>query len=171
MSGGFLLNNTAVPPTTGCPPSLAAPADYLGPFRIDSVTGAIWITLGTVASAEVIADQTGIGTGATDLTGATVTITAQAGRKYRIFGKAQFIQGASAALVEMRLLENAGQIDASDIVLAGAAGRQGTVERIRTLGAGTFVYKLQALADAGTATLSASAALPCQINVMDVGPA
>lgn len=124
------------------------------------------LTSGYVA---VTANQTGIGTGQTDLTSLTRTVTTVAGRRYRVSARTEFIVGATATVTEVRLLADGTVIDRADITLNGAQGRQALLCAIVSPSAAAHVYKLAALSDAGTTTMVALSTAPCWIMVEDIG--
>jgi hypothetical protein len=131
---------------------------------------------GRVADAQVTANQTGIGTSATDLTGLTVTFTNPGNRRYMI-----------SAILEMG--PNTGPNSSFEVQLCTGASGGGTVLNkwfgdvvdgqnlscspwvIVSPAAGATSYHVRVAAGGGTLNLLASSTVPAILLVEDIGPA
>lgn len=127
---------------------------------------------GCKGRAVVTASQSGI-TAVTDLTGATVTFTALAGRRYKITGEVLLFSNTAATNMTLAIRKGSatqiqsrptGLIAAGDLVTATA-----TVDDVP--GAGSVTYKLSVSRQAGTGTISTSidSTRPDLIIVEDIG--
>lgn len=124
---------------------------------------------GWIGYASVEANQTGIGTSATDLTGLTVTVDVPADRVIRVSGQIQ-ANPSVAAYVTCRILQASTQIgrvgrqysDGEEFTMCGAAPPL-------QLAAGTYTFKLQGLTSTGTFDMEASNTAPAWIGVEDLG--
>lgn len=120
--------------------------------------------------AEVTANQPNLGT-ASDLTSLTVTITAIANRRLRIYG--EIIMGATGGGGQgnLNLLEGATQLQTAthSFSIAGESEKM-QVTKIITPTAASHTYKLNAGKNAFNADLAAAATFPAFILVEDLGP-
>lgn len=123
----------------------------------------------TLGYAEVTASQAGIGTGNTDLTGLSVTITVPAGRRIRISAQGLFSQQTSLGHHFLFIQEGATQLEEA-LVTSRAVGDYTTLKTASVVSpsAGTHTYKLQAKTSAGTSTLEATGTYPAFILVEDI---
>lgn len=132
--------------------------------------GATWnlpknVAGGTLGYAQVVADQTGIGTSVTDLTGLSVPVTVGAGRRLRIWGQALW---SSSNEVNARVQEGGTSLGRIIQNTPGAAGHlKGFV--IVTPSAGAHTYKLTANSNVGTVDMLAGADYPASVLVEDIG--
>jgi len=121
---------------------------------------------GSIGYAQVTADQTGITTTETDLTGLSVAVTVPAGRTIKVTGRAYFTAFAGGCNgANFEIYEGATMLQ-----IGGATGglsSNGVVEQvILTPSTGSHTYKLKAYANAaGTMTMQAGATYPCFILV------
>lgn len=115
-------------------------------------------------------DQTGIGASNTDLTSLSVTITAEAGRRYRISAKAFLQQKTSAGLASVVVTDGSNNIVdyVADITLAANDYFLATGWVEHSPGAGSITYKLRARTNAGTVDILNSQ-LTGRILVEDIG--
>jgi len=126
--------------------------------------------LGEVAYAEATGVQAAFGPAITDITNATVTFTAVAGRKYEIAAFAAIQQNTAAGIPQLNLTDGAGTLLAASpqSELAAGVGSMFILKRV-VPGAGSVTYKLRASSTAGTITMSQGATFPTVIRVHDVG--
>lgn len=105
----------------------------------------------------------------TDITGATVTFTAVAGRQYEITGTA-LAQKASGSPTRwaLRLIRTSTVIAEDDTPVAAAGATGCTIVFVDTPGAGSVTYKLAFLPDAGTIDHVASATAPTIVLAKDL---
>jgi hypothetical protein len=122
-----------------------------------------------------VADQTGIGTSATDLTSLTVTFTAVANRYYKISADVFFLQNTSGGLVTVTI--NTGSSGAGTVLATRAVNTENgarfvslSAVAIHTPSAGSVSYHLRGFTSANTVDLKASATQPSLILVEDIGP-
>lgn len=125
-----------------------------------------------VGAAAVTANQTGIGTSATDLTSLTVSFTATSGRRYLILGIGRFLQNTSAGIVQLQIADGS-NTTLYNTVFNSNTGENKTliVMSLWTPGAGAVLAKLRANTNANTMDLVASATSPATIAVFDGGTA
>lgn len=121
---------------------------------------------GVLGYAEVTANQTGIGTSDTDLTGLAVTITAGTDRRLRITGHIGVT--VAGVVTTLRIAESTTQIQARGYG-GGGSGAGVTAEAIITPSAGEHTYKLTLRVATSTVDLVASATQPSFILVEDIG--
>ena len=125
--------------------------------------------LGTLAYAEVFADQTGI-TAATDLTGLSVTVTVGTGRRIRVSAVARASNtGANSNLLYIKEDETTKQT--ASYVASTATESFPDAWVVLNPSAGSHTYKLTGDVGAGTMTLRASSTAPAQLLVEDIGAA
>lgn len=127
------------------------------------------IPKGWIGYASVTANQTGIGTSATDLTGLTITVDVPADRVIQVIGQVQ-ANPSVAAYVTVTIVQTSTTI--------GRVGRQysdgdsftmyGSVPPLQ-LAAGSYTFKLQGLTSTGTFDMEASSTAPAFIAVIDLG--
>lgn len=126
----------------------------------------------TLGYAEVTANQTGIGTSATDLTNLSVTVTVGSGRRIRITGHCIFQKDTAAGYIIMPIREGATQLNEGIETVSAALGFVTfDSSAVETPSAGSHTYKLMAMTENNTCSLQASALLPAFILVEDIGPA
>lgn len=121
--------------------------------------------------AEATSDQLAVGTGATDLTGLTVTVTVPASRRIRISGFVAMTVAATATNGNAFLMEGATQLQQAGALVNGAGFSDCAPVRVLTPSAGSHTYKLQAAANGGTINVKAGSDHPNFILVEDLGPA
>ena len=114
-----------------------------------------------------------IGGSATDLPGLTVTVTTKPGRRYLVYGKANYQSSTGAPTVETRIYED-GAVTIVDSVQNTAVNVsqsfQALVSCFRTPAAGTHTWKMTANT-AGAVQLIQNLTPQCYIAVEDKGPA
>jgi hypothetical protein len=149
---------------------------YPGDATVGSVLTAAQVQSlpgGWLGYAEVTSNQGSITSGV-DLTGLTVSPTADSSRCLKITAKVQIESTASGDQAELRILED-GSIVQYGRMLMSSSGNAVTITivSVRTPAAGSHTYKLQAArsSGSGTLTMDASATTPCMILVEDIGPA
>ena len=113
--------------------------------------------------------QNGIG-GTVDVTNATVTFTAIAGRLYRVTASADLIQAATASEGQIQLMVD-GVAQATGRIAINANDKFANIATVLTLSAGSHTLKLQASAVGGTMNIVGIAAAPTVLSVEDIGPA
>jgi len=118
--------------------------------------------------------QTGIGTGPTDITNATVTFTAVANRLYRVSAQADLI-GNTLSVGQLQVLVD-GTASASALQpVTGSSGawqdRSPSITYATTLTAGSHTIKLAAGVQSGSLTVNHATATPTTLIVEDAGPA
>jgi hypothetical protein len=127
---------------------------------------------GVLGYASTATQQTGIGSAATDVTSATVTVTVPAGRRLRISGGCRLSQVSATGSVNLNLVKAGspfqtlftGALSASALAMAHGVGFDAPA-------AGSHTFKLQGQTSAGTLTIAANASIPTYIAVEDVGRA
>lgn len=123
---------------------------------------------GRMGSATATSNQGSITT-AVDLTGLSVTFTAETGRKYRISAMAQFIGTSAGARADL-LIDKAGTtLQIGSVIVATGVGASVSAMVENAPGAGSVTYKLRAQITAGTGTMQAGATFPAVILVEDIG--
>lgn len=128
---------------------------------------------GVMGQAVVSAEQT-VASGGVDLTGASVTYTAVAGRRVRISAKALMSSGTSAAGWSLRVYKDGSLYDtvgfSNDVVAAASYGCVGAT--IDTPAAGSRTYKLNAFFSVNTDNKVALSGqnFSTIIIVEDIGP-
>lgn len=129
---------------------------------------------GIMGQATVTAEQT-VGTGGVDITGASVTYTAVAGRRIRISGKAMMSTGTLASAWTLRVYKDGSIFDViavdNDVVANASYGASG--DTIDAPSAGSHTYKLNANFTVNTNNKVAlsGAGFATVIIVEDIGPA
>lgn len=128
---------------------------------------------GYIARAELSASQSGITT-TTDLTGGSVTFTAEANRYYRIFGSV--LVGASGANTAAQLAIREGSTTHAASISSIVNGEYETIiaSRVMTFSAGSKTLKLSLLRQSGAGTLLTiidATARPDYLLIEDIGPA
>lgn len=130
-----------------------------------------------LGSASITANQTGITT-EVDLTGLTVTVNLDAGRRIKVEAFTPLIITSNADGTLIGFINAGGsniarffQISGTAIGASGYMGAMGFT--FESPAAGSRTYKLRGLKSGGTGTMSieAGAAFPAWIAVYDVGPA
>lgn len=126
---------------------------------------------GTLANgyAQVTANQTGIGTSDTDLTGLTVTVDVNSGERIKITAHAAFQKITSTGISFFLIKEGATLLNEDLATLAAVDYWGAHAEVILTPSAGSHTYKLAARASAGTLNLEAAATFPSFILVEGIG--
>lgn len=127
---------------------------------------------GWIGYNEVTADQVGIGTTITDLTGLAVTVTVGTSRRIRVTSRVQVKQNTSAGTPVVYIREGASILQSNSIAVSAAnfiAVFETSV--VLTPTPGSHAYKLSALTSANTVDSQAAAANPAFILVEDIGSA
>ncbi len=127
---------------------------------------------GVIAQATVTANQ-GPLTAVTPVTGATVTITAVAGRRYRISWESQASFDAADGVALFQLLKDGSMVQQMPWHLRVAAvGGGALIEYHDAPTAGSHTYSISIGRGAGTGnlTMGATATQPSTLTVTDVGP-
>jgi hypothetical protein len=125
--------------------------------------------------AQVTTDQTGIGTSETDLTGLTVTVTVEAGRRIKITGQARLRNGEASPNGGILYIDEGGtNLNFATCTLnsTSASGVSASPIAMAILepSAGSHTYKLQASFVAGSSNLmDVGATQPAFILVEDIG--
>ena len=129
---------------------------------------------GWIGYASNSADQTGI-SGTSDITGATITVTAGTARLYLVLATVTVTTSASGLVWNGTILEDSTVIGrwARTTGMGANAIQQFTGFALATPTAGSHTYKLQITLSSGTGTLDVSGTAPAQakIVVVDLGPA
>ena len=123
---------------------------------------------GRVGYAEVTAVQTGISTSATDLTGLSVTFTAEASRRYLITGFANFYS-SGASVADFLIRQSSTTLQSAQNPISGGYYSSWTVSCIVSPSAGSATYKLSANSNTSTMVMQASAARAAYILIEDIG--
>ncbi|MFM7062642.1 MAG: hypothetical protein ACKO04_03995 [Actinomycetes bacterium] len=113
--------------------------------------------------------QNGITTTATDVTNATVTFTAVAGRLYRVTASADLTQAATATEGQIQLMVD-GTANATGRIAVSSTDKFANIATVLTLSAGSHTLKLQAQAIGGTINIVGSNAAPTILSIEDAGP-
>jgi hypothetical protein len=141
--------------------------------RIDvypSGSGAIPFTGQTLGYAEVNTNQGSITT-EVDLTGLFVTVTVPAGRRIRITAQGPFISTVDQDEIRLNVKEGSTVLNIAQLMVSGASkGGTAICEAVISPSAGTHTYKLSALRQSGSGSITsaASATFPAFIHVEDV---
>ena len=128
---------------------------------------------GVQGYAAATANQTTITT-LVDLSGITVTWTAVANRRYRVYSEVYFLSSVANDIAALAIADGAGSQQQSSFVTCTSTSQPikcvGSV--IQTVAAGSTTRKAQASRAAGTGniTMVAGAAAPAFILVEDIGP-
>lgn len=128
-------------------------------------------TLGTLGYAQVTASQGSITT-EVDLTGLAVTVTVAAGRRIRISGYGLFQSTVTDDVCELRIKEGATLLNLwTGTVRPANINKTADAHVILTPSTGSHTYKLTAIRNSGTGTVTfgAAATLPAYILVEDIG--
>jgi hypothetical protein len=121
--------------------------------------------------ARITTAQNGITTTLTDVTNASVTFPALAGRLYRVTASADLIQAATATEGQIQV-DVDGTINATSRIAVSATDKFANITTLVTLSTGSHVIKLRAQAiGTGTINIVGSAAAPTIFSVEDAGPA
>lgn len=127
---------------------------------------------GALGYAQVVANQTGIGTVEVDLTSLTVTVTVGSGRRVKITGKVDLATTTgTGAQTELRIKEGATQLQRGKIESPTNTSESQEAFAILTPSAGVHTYKLSLITGNGTVTMVATSELPAFILVEDIGAA
>lgn len=131
-------------------------------------------TLGTIGYAEVTANQGSI-TAEVDLTGLSVPVTVEPGRRIRITGQAKFSSDSAAGDgADLRIKEDTTLLNmGTDGLTVDAESQTIQAFAVETPSPGDHTYKLsasRAFGD-GTITMHAASTFPAFILVEDIGPA
>jgi hypothetical protein len=146
-------------------PGSFVPGDVLGAADMNNLPG------GVKGFAQATTNQGGITTNV-DVTGLTVTFTAVANRYYRL--TASLFPGSTVAtdLIRVQITDGSNNVLTAGQVTAGAGTV--TLERsvVRTFSAGSTTVKVRLQRNSGTGTITsnASADVPAQLIVDDIGP-
>ena len=126
---------------------------------------------GVVASASVTASQGSITT-VTDLTGLSVSFTAEVGRKYRVTAAVEVLDSASSSVYVVSVKDGAFTLHRS----TGVNGHTGSVTNTIVTppissytGARTWKLTLERASGTGTLSTTPSATYPAHITVEDIG--
>lgn len=154
--------------------NVAALATSITNANITDLRTRVGAAMGVLGYAQVTADQTGIGSTATDLTGLTVTVTVPAGRRLRISAQTEFDTSTAGNYAHLTAVEGSTAIQLSRINVS-SPGQEEVVPLsvVRTPAAGTITYKLQGARNSGgtgTVGLRAGSTKPSYILVEDIGP-
>jgi hypothetical protein len=143
-----------------------SPGDVLTSAQITRLPG------GWIGYVEVTANQTGIGTGPTDLTSLTLTVTAGTSRRLQITGYCRVTQAAGAAAAGSVFIRNSvpNTLQTSTLSLDASYTGMHAPMSVQTPSAGSNTYKLSAGTTANTFDLIASSSQPAFIMVEDIGP-
>ena len=129
---------------------------------------------GWIGYAEVTANQSGIGSTVTDLTGLSVAVTVGPSRRIRISARV-LVTGTVADTVAALLIREGGTtLTQGRCHIIGSTSANGlTSEVVLTPSTGAHTYKLSAqwAAGSGTITIEAAAGYPAFVLVEDIGPA
>jgi hypothetical protein len=122
--------------------------------------------------AQVVADQTGIGTTPVALAGLSLPVQVAANRRIRVSAFGEFTASTSGNTVRMRtLIDGANAQLAAVTIQSGAQVQSVQSAVVVTPTAGLHTFSLNAQMSAGTGTVSLNAtAGPCFIMVEDLGP-
>ena len=142
-------------------------------YNQEVVENTIVMPRGVMGYAQVTANQAGITTVATDLTGVTVSFTANSTRYYRTtFYCFAVVQSTSNSFPIVRITDAAGnQKNQAANFLAVGEQMAFNVSVVETGLSGSVTRKAQALVAAGSMTLAANATSPMFIVVEDIGQA
>ena len=124
---------------------------------------------GRVTSTQVTTAQTGMGTSIVDITNATVTVAAQAYRRYKVSGECVFAQAASATTAYLQVMENGVQVASGGVPVVASVGRTAHAWADRQPGAGNVTWKLMTQSDTGTINTVAGSTYPVVVLVEDIG--
>lgn len=156
------------------PPNLATD-DIISEAWVDAVTNAVnnapW---GFVGSASIVASSALVSTGTpTDIAGMSVTFTAVAGRRYKVWAQFMAAPSTTPAAAVASIADGAGtQIQQGNFSSPVAGGVVTlALTSIATPPAGPVTYKLRlAAATSATVQVIASPTFPAWIAVEDIGP-
>lgn len=123
---------------------------------------------GTLGSAQVTANQTGIST-ATDLTGLATTVTVISGRRITIESYIRVLQNTSTGTVSLTVQEGTTILTTAVATLTATSQATLNPKVALTPTAGVHIYKLTLATSAGTVDLNAAGAYPALIIVKDIG--
>lgn len=136
--------------------------------------GTAWVLLnvpgGTLGYSQSVANQAGIGTSATDLTGLSVAVTVGASRRIRVSAFVNISMQTAGARAIIRIQEGAGSLAVAweDLLVGHFAPVN--VSAVLTPSAGAHTYKVTASVTPGaTITSQAAANEPVYILVEDIG--
>lgn len=126
---------------------------------------------GYIGHVAKLTDQASIGAAMTDVSGLTVTFTAEASRYYKVTVLARASQQSAGGLQQIALTDGSNNQLVSTQVSVASAGLSATHTPwiIHTPAAGSFTYKVRANTSGGTMTVSGVATYPALILVEDVG--
>lgn len=127
---------------------------------------------GTLAYAEVTANQGSISTSNVDLTSLTTSPIVGSGRRIRVTGHVYMQNTSANVAMNVSILQDGTQIQSAQLV-SGAVStpEKVTVFAVESPSAGSHTYKLQASVASGTGTMAAGATFPAFILVEDIGAA
>ena len=121
--------------------------------------------------ARITTAQNGITTTLTDVTNASVTFSALAGRLYRVTASADLIQAATATEGQIQV-DVDGTIYATSRIAVTTADKFANLTTLLTLSTGSHVIKLRAAAvGTGTINIVGTVSAPTIFSVEDAGPA
>jgi hypothetical protein len=137
-----------------------------------TVTGGT-VALGTLGYAQVTANQAGITTTITDLTGLSVAVTVGTGRRIRITAQVPLRDAGSGSLTDTIYIREGGTTLQEGTIGNLAASEFNTAKAsvVLTPSAGAHTYKLSAAAGTNTIDMVASATKVAFILVEDIGAA
>lgn len=144
--------------------------------RLQVYDGTVWTTAGAtvVAYVEVTANQVGIATTITDLTGlTTAALTIPAGRRLQVAAEVTFNKAAPDVTqwIQLQIADAANAVAATRFDTCIAPGLVSVhTERTISPAAGSYTYKGRANTGAGFANVQADASMPAWIRVTDLGP-
>lgn len=123
---------------------------------------------GRIGYAEVTAAQSAIGSSITDLTGLSVTFTAEANRRYLISGFAHFYS-SGGSVADFHIRQSTTTLQSAQNPISGGYYSSWTVSCIVSPSAGSVTYKLSANANSSTMVMQAAAGRVAYILVEDIG--
>lgn len=127
---------------------------------------------GNLGYAEITADQTGIGTSITDLTGLAVTVTVNSGERIKVTGYVPSFWNPSATMqLEFLIRESSTTLNNSRVPVTSGGNNNGygMVQWIGTPSAGSHTYKLSLKTSTGTVNVAGGATNPAFILVEGIG--
>lgn len=132
------------------------------------------VSWGIMGIATVTANQTGIVGSVVDLTSASVTFTAVAGRRYRVFLETYVGSTVAADIANIQISDSSNnQLQSTQAYMPGSGALVKMVATLfTTLSAGSVTVKGRITRGTGTGTLStfASSTAPTYLVVEDIGP-
>lgn len=133
----------------------------------------LFLAASTLGYAQVTANQTGIGTTVTDLTGLSVTVTVTASRRIRVTGYIPVQQQTNGRLVTAYVREGSTTLNDYLLAIDGTASLFGTIPAavVLTPSAGSHTYKLSLATSGDTVNMIAASGRPAFILVEDIGAA